>query len=625
MVSCVDTIILPDDKTVEEDFWQKKSQVEAMVNGAYAAMCSADVQQRMVIWACRSDELTVNTTLNNATLNQFNSGNLQTDNAYNNWKAFYSVINTCNLIIDKSASVMDIDPNYDEGSHNVNVAQMTALRSLCYFYLVRAFRDVPLVLTPFKESSQELNVPQVPAGQVMDQIISDLEDVKDKALITANVTTNWQKMGYFTRDGIYALLADCYLWRASVNHDINDYKRCVALCDAIRESRKASGSSNGHHFGFGSQQQMDDDGYNLNQYSRYYSVFANNGNDDESLFELQQSDNVALCNLYFKSSDKSSAKPWFFASPIYAKFAKGNDGYVFNQLHESDAKTDVRGYESVVGFDGGAEDEIRVRKFVATDIIGDAKSQSGVDRQYKGYDTNWIVYRVSDVMLMKAEALIQIAALESTFTTDFRSQMAAATTLSDSVKVASNYEAACSKVASSFVTGMRQVQIVNQRAQTDALSVIDSTKYAFVPTALGEAPEEADLKAYVNSVNSYVGNIANYITTLEIEVMNERARELCFEGKRWWDMMRYNYRHVEGVNYNTLIADIPVASQPKNYEPMLDLISRKYTSGGGKAVIANMKTEAYLYMPLFKSEVEVNTLLKQNPAYKDRVTVEKNY
>ena len=42
LVSCLDTIILPDDKTVDEDFWKTKEDVASMVNGAYAAMTSND-------------------------------------------------------------------------------------------------------------------------------------------------------------------------------------------------------------------------------------------------------------------------------------------------------------------------------------------------------------------------------------------------------------------------------------------------------------------------------------------------------------------------------------------------------------------------------------------------------
>ena len=41
LVSCLDTIILPDDKTVDEDFWKNKSQVSAMVNALQRCPCQA--------------------------------------------------------------------------------------------------------------------------------------------------------------------------------------------------------------------------------------------------------------------------------------------------------------------------------------------------------------------------------------------------------------------------------------------------------------------------------------------------------------------------------------------------------------------------------------------------------
>ena len=36
MSSCVDTVILPDNKILEEDYWKKKTEVEAVVGAAYA-------------------------------------------------------------------------------------------------------------------------------------------------------------------------------------------------------------------------------------------------------------------------------------------------------------------------------------------------------------------------------------------------------------------------------------------------------------------------------------------------------------------------------------------------------------------------------------------------------------
>lgn len=49
--SCVDTVLLPDDKTVDEDFWKTKSDVSSMVMGAYQSMCSSNVIKRRLCGA----------------------------------------------------------------------------------------------------------------------------------------------------------------------------------------------------------------------------------------------------------------------------------------------------------------------------------------------------------------------------------------------------------------------------------------------------------------------------------------------------------------------------------------------------------------------------------------------
>ena len=108
---------------------------------------------------------------------------------------------------------------------------------------------------------------------------------------------------------------------------------------------------------------------------------------------------------------------------------------------------------------------------------------------------------------------------------------------------------------------------------------------------------------------------------MENLVLQERARELCFEGKRWFDLMRYNYRHVEGVNYNDILAN--QTSYVNNYDPMLSLVVRKYSSGSS-AMKARIPTEPYLYMPIADSEMKLNKKLKQNPVYTTKETIERH-
>ena len=469
LASCVDTIILPDDKTVEEDWWQKKEQVENMVNGAYNAMASSNIQLRLIVWSSRSDELNVNTSLSNSALNQINSANIQTDNAYANWGDLYSVINCCNLVIDKSAEVMNIDPSYLEGDHNNNVAQMKALRSLCYLYLIRTFRDVPLVLTPFKQSSQELNVEQVAPGVVLDQIIADLEEVKNQTLTTANVYTQWQKMGKITRNGVYAILADAYLWRASILGNEADYDKCIECCDYIRAQR-ANVSGSGSHFG--PQSNNDDDGWRLNSYISYYNVF--NGKDDESLLELCYNDNVGLCNAYYKYKNSTSAHPYFYTTPAFGKAVKDASCSVFC---EDDAAYDVRGFESVYGFNEDNDEGIRIRKYVAMNgTNGQLSAEHTSQRDYSPYQNNWIVYRTSDVMLKKAAAMAQKAALTITAADAEYVKLATANSLNDSLAIAQNLEQVNIKAAALTQTACRQVQIVHTRALTDEKECsVDST------------------------------------------------------------------------------------------------------------------------------------------------------
>lgn len=619
MVSCVDTVLLPESKTVEEDFWQTKSDVNMMVNGAYASMAGKDLQQRLVVWTSRSDELNVNAALSNSNLNQIYSANIQTTNSYANWSNLYDVINDCNLVIEKSAAVMDIDPNYLEGDHLNNVGQMKALRALCYFYLVRVFRDVPLILEPYTLSSQEMSIPQSAPSVVIDQIIADLEEVKDNVLSTQSLS-DWTRCGYFTRDGVYALLADVYLWKASIYGDINCYDKCIACCERIRVNREAASMGKGQGSMLPSMTEFDDDGFDLNPYYNYFDIFTTlGGNDDESLFELQSTNNEGLCIVYNKHKNNSNL-PQFYTNSVYAKVSAG-DNYVFN--HANYIK-DVRGFESVYSFNGGEEEGFAIRKFVAESRLtfmneDELTAQIKIDRNYNPYDQNWIFYRVTDVMLMKAEAMAQKALLYANANADLVTRMESASTLEDSVAVAQEMLEVSKQVAGWNIGAARLVQIVNTRARIDGLSEVDSTKYGITNLEYNGTNASAFVRIQAHNFNG----LASTSQDLEILVMNERARELCFEGKRWFDMLRYNYRHVTGVNYDVILGR--QGSHVANYEEMLKLIARKYTSGGGSGVTSKMPTEPYLYMPVIQSEMSINPALVQNPVYTDGGTMEKNY
>ena len=553
LTSCVDTVLLPDDKTVDEDFWQTKDEVSEIVNKAYQSMLSTDLMSRLIVWSdFRSDELDYVTSINNGTaqdLQEISTANIQTDNMFNSWGSLYSVINYCNIVLEKAENVMTIDPNYRDGDYMADRSQVLALRALAYFYLVRVFRDVPVTPGAYMNSSQELDIEQVAPATVIDQCIADLTEAEKNAIQTSNFS-DWRRVGYITKDGVNAILADVYLWRASVMHNIADYEKCIELVDKIVKSKDAYYKSQPHR-----GQVIDEtDTLHLAEVNRYYEDIFGTMNSQESVLEWQFSNsnsNTGLCQMYYKTS--ASANTGYMKAPPYYGLIGTNNVYT--------STYDQRAWESIFGTNGTAE-SFDVRKMIAQMGRGTSSQQARTnDRNYNNYAQNWIVYRLTDLLLMKAEALIQLTAKQNEETGKPEYD-------NDNIHARQAFNI---------------VQAVNSRAlATNAKS--DSLKW-----------------------NTYKSS------DLEQLVLQERARELCFEGKRWFDLLRYNYRHAEGVRYDVTFNEQgePYAS---NYAPMLDIMIKKYASGGN-AVKAKMPTEPYLYMPIIQSEIDVNKKLNQNPVY----------
>ncbi|MBP5711670.1 MAG: RagB/SusD family nutrient uptake outer membrane protein, partial [Prevotella sp.] len=227
--SCSDFLeIEPLNEIVLEKFWNEESDVENMIAGCYSALQAQVVVDRMMAWGeFRSDNLVGGTNVqNDSHLQNIFKENLNASNSYTSWGEFYDIINRCNTTIYYAPSVADKDPNFTKTELNASIAEASAIRDLCYFYLIRAFRDVPYTTIPYLDDTQKMNQPAVKFNLVLDSLIMDLEKVKDYAMVKYPEKKDYDQKGRITRDAIYAMLCDMYLWK-------KDYAKAVTYADLV--------------------------------------------------------------------------------------------------------------------------------------------------------------------------------------------------------------------------------------------------------------------------------------------------------------------------------------------------------------------------------------------------------
>ncbi len=528
--SCSDFLdILPTNQVVLENYWTEKADVSSVMTGCYAALENSDALARMIVWGeLRSDNMRLGANVPNE-INEILKENLLPSNVYCNWSKIYDCINRCNTVCHYAPMVQAIDPNYSEDEMKANVAEAVTLRSLCYFYLIRAFRDVPYSTEPSISDAQNYILPAMPFDQVLDSLITSLEQVKGDAVrryFQDDSPNAYQNSSKITRWAVYALLADLNLWKGNWDEAINycdqviDFKRQqyqemleregnvndIALIDSIPMIlEKPLGSTLCGH--------------------AYDEIFGS-GNSFESIFELYfNNDNTWVGNYYGNSQNVMGrlSCPDFIAKEV----AQGN-GTIFK-------RTDGRAYESTVS----SNSSYAIAKYTRQAVFYDTKNVSTekdlklTESRRSSDDANWIFYRLSDMILIKAEALIE------------RGQ------------------------EGDWDKAFELIDIVNKRAN-DAVN--------------GNRASTLKKSDYIDTKSS-----------MEQLLFEERQREFLFEGKRWFDLVR-------------------MARRDGNNTRMVQLVTRKYIENVN-AIKIKLADPNIIYFPYAKSELKVNPLLKQNPAF----------
>lgn len=536
--------VVPPDVIVIENYWKTKADVENVVSNAYRLMTDFEFSSRLLAWSELRGDNVIKGDYAPTDIRSILDVNLLPTNSYTSWADFYEVINNCNVVLKYAPDVLALDPEYTEEEWNVHRGEMLTIRALCHFYLVRTFRDIPLLTEVMSNDSQNLYPSQVSPIVALDQILTDLYEAEILVMKSGGYPTNTENKGRITSDAVRAIIADVLLWKAaftqyeSVGSDgLCDqyYTECIAYCDLIIDGVNQRGN-----FDFSNDGKDYPMVYSFNdepqsEGNKAYDVVFGTQNSEESILELQYSNN------YY-----NSFIPYFYGRE------EGNDAIIvasdyLSQMSSSITEglycsTDIR-RASFINVMYESDKNLPITKYTArthNGVFSKLHSQlTPVYREIEVIDgrpainSNWIMYRITDILLMKAEAL---------------AYRADATSM--------DLENAFEIVSAVYYRSNR----IDEVAAENRLSF----------------PQNAeDMRALV---------------------LVERQRELAFEGKRWYDLVR------------KALCDGETA-------PMLDLLVEHKYESNHKAIRTKLSNISSLFFPICEREININPNLKQNEAY----------
>ena len=511
-----------------------------------------------MVWGeFRSDNISVGRNIQqDGSLEKVLKENIDAKNTYTDWSGFYEVINRCNTVIKYAPGVAEVDPAYTQSELQANIAEMVALRSLSYFYLIRTFRDVPFSREAYTDDDQKMDLPATKFDAVVDSLIDDLESVKNNAVKRYPVTKPLYQTGRVTQDFIHALLCELYLWK-------KDYQNCIRYADMVIAAKKVIYEENRLQKTSSTISQTNDveekyNGYPLVSNSSQVNYFGDAydtlfGYDNDNQDELNQE---IIFQLIFDDDPQGSSMRQNGAVNTFYGNSQSNIGFVAPSDFIFDDYDEKKGevwaeknkkLDSRIFFDCDVDDK-SINKYKTRTLTIESASSSSTPRYSYGSTypqnqngSNWIIYRLSDIMLMKAEALTQ--------------QMREG---SDADVV--EYNKPLLSQAFSLVNAINKRALCQSKLADTLLATDYTTK-----------------------------------SLMEELVYQERQRELMFEGKRWDDLVR-------------------ISQRTGNTQKLSTAARRKATTGAD--LIANLlaKMDA-IYWPYNLDEIKVNSNLVQNPAF----------
>lgn len=347
------TDLAPISNRNEADFYNAPADFEVAINASYAGLQSTGVYGRgyWTMFEMRSDNTDQGPDATGLA-RQYTEINSFTEDALNEqvtsaWSESYRVIANCNVILERIPSI-----EMNEALRNRIVGEALFIRSLVYYHLAIGFGNIPLQLTPYVSGDELV---QVDENTVLEQLVTDLNTAEENL----PVSYSGSEVGKATKGAAATLLAKVHLTLGNNSAAEPVLRRIIA------------------NYGYEL----------LPDYADLWGVA--NENNAESIFEVQYisggiGQGSLFTNDFSPSTDLQTGSGFGRNRPTVDMQEAYEDG---------DLRYEISMGATYMNLEGEIVEARHVRKY---------QSDLAVENDS---DTNFVVFRYADVLLMLAEAL----------------------------------------------------------------------------------------------------------------------------------------------------------------------------------------------------------------------------
>lgn len=283
---------------------------------------------------------------------------------YNSFYAAVGQSNRClHFLAGMPAGVFSgADAKAKEATKNKYIGEAYFMRAFNYFYMARVWGDVPLVTEYYADVPNAPQLARSPQNEVLAQCVADLNMARQFLRWRDNASPDKNVRG--DKGAVFALMAHLYAWKGN-------YDSCRIACDSVMQS----GS------------------YSLVDMNNYLNIYK--GQSAEGIFEIanNQVKEAILANISIAGFTLASPYLATTTTPLWQL----NNGVVQTLFYDT---TDLRYKKAFSTINTGTTNFTTCIKYANIQYL-DPSQQA----QYTVSLNNIVIFRLADIMLLKAEAL----------------------------------------------------------------------------------------------------------------------------------------------------------------------------------------------------------------------------